>query len=95
MMGWQIDLMVERQSEELWARMNAPDPDEDLMKDAAKRINCGLDSIDNGLDWLADAVSVLNGTPMADRVQGVLNELESLANTLEEIEHRYERGDRN
>ena len=94
MTAWQTDLMVERQSEALWARMNRPDPEEDLLKGASERIKCGLDSIDNGLDWLADAVSVLNGTPMADRVQSILNDLENMANGLEEINRHYERGER-
>ena len=89
---WQVQEMFERETADLWERLNAPDPDSEMLQNAAQRIKCGLDSIDNGLDWLADAIRVLDGTPMADKVQSFLDSLEKLANDLEELNDKFERG---
>lgn len=89
---WQVQEMFERETADLWERLNAPDPDSERLQNAAQRIKCGLDSIDNGLDWLADAIQVLDGTPMADKVQSFLDSFENLVNDLEELNDKFERG---
>ena len=94
MNGWQVQEMVEREAAELWERLNAPDPEADRMKEAAKRLRCGLDSIDNGLDWVADAISKVDGTPMADKLQSFLDSFEKLSDELEDLTEKYERGER-
>lgn len=94
MSEWQVQEMFERETADLWERLNAHDPDSKKLQDAAQRIKCGLDSIDNGLDWLADAIRVLDGTPMADKVQSFLDSFENLANDLEELNDKFERGRR-
>jgi hypothetical protein len=86
--------MFEHDAAGLRERKCGPDPDAARMVAAARRIGTGLDAIDNGLDWIADAIAHLNGTPMADRVQSVLDGMEALATELEGLKDRYERGER-
>ena len=92
MTAWQTDLMLERQSESMWERLNRPDPAEEQMIQAASRVNCGLACIDDGIDWVSEAVKKLEGTPMADRLQSILNDLETLSTGLADLNRRYERG---
>lgn len=94
MKDWQMQEIWDREVAALWEQLNAPDPEADRLMKAASRIKCGLDSIDNGLDWVADAIAVLEGTPMADKLQSFLDSFEDLANDLEEVNHHYERGER-
>ena len=94
MKDWQVEDVWGQAMAALWEEMNAPDPEADRMKKAAGRLKCGLDSIDNGLDWVADAISVLDGTPMADKLQSFLDSFEDLANDLEALTGKYERGER-
>ncbi len=89
-----VDAMWEADAAAEWERLNAPDPMENEMKEAAKQIKFGLDSVDAGLAFFAEAVSALGESPMADRVQSFLDDFESLANKLEELKNHYERGER-
>ena len=89
-----VDAMWEADAAAEWERLNAPDPMENEMKEAAEQIKFGLDSVDAGLDFFAKAVSALGESPMADRVQSFLNDFESLANKLEELKNHFERGER-
>ena len=97
MTGWQVQVMEDRweaQTEARWEALNAPDPAEDQMKEAAESIKTALSNIDNGLDWIADAIAKLDETPMADKLQSLLDDFESLANNLENLKNLYERGER-
>ena len=89
-----VDTMWEADAAAEWERLNEPDPMEKEMKEAAEQIKFGLDSVDAGLDFFAEAVSALGESPMADRVQSFLNDFESLANKLDELKNHYERGER-
>lgn len=89
-----VDAMWEADAAAEWERLNAPDPMENEMKEAAEQIKFGLDSVDAGLDFFAEAVATLSESPMADRVQSFLNDFESLANKLEELKNHFERGER-
>lgn len=94
MNGWQADVMFETITAEEWERLNEPDPAEGIMKDAAESIRKALVGIDNGCDWIADAVDILSETPMADKVQSILDDFTKLANDLEGLKDHYERGER-
>ena len=94
MNGWQVQAMWEADAAAEWERINAPDPAEREMKDAAESLQAALDNIDSGLDWIADAVSKLEETPMADKVQSFLDDFENLANGLNALKDHYERGER-
>jgi hypothetical protein len=84
----------ERNMERRWEQLNAPDPAESRMQDAAESLEAALHNIDSGLDWISDAVSKLGDYPMADKVQSFLNDFEELANQLETLKDHYERGER-
>lgn len=94
MNNWQVQAMWEADAAAEWERINAPDPAEREMKDAAESLQAALDNIDSGLDWIADAVSKLDELPMADKVQSFLDDFEKLANALEVLKDHYERGER-
>lgn len=94
MNGWQVQAMWEADAAAEWERINAPDPAEREMKDAAESLQAALDNIDSGLDWIADAVSKLDELPMADKVQSFLDDFENLANGLKTLKDHYERGER-
>ena len=88
-----VDAMWEADTAAAWEELNEPDPMDDLLTEATENIGKGLDSIDDGLDWIATAVSVLGESPMAYRVQSFQDDLEKLANELEHLRDRYERGE--
>ena len=94
MNGWQVQAMKEAEDARIWEDLNAPDPAEKQMKEAAGSLTKGLEDIDKGLDWIADAVATLDETPMADKVQSFLDSLENLANELKFLKNHYERGER-
>ena len=94
MNGWQVQAMWEADAAAAWEALNAPDPAEREMKDAADSLDVALDKIDDGLDWISDAVSKLGDYPMADKVQSFLDDFEKLANALEVLKDHYERGER-
>ena len=94
MNGWQVQAMWEADTAAEWERLNEPDPAEQEMKEAAESLQSALNDIDSGLDWIADAISSLDGTPMADKVQSFLDDFEKLANSLEDLKSHYERGER-
>ena len=94
MTGAEVDMMVEASAAAEWEKQNAPDPAEKELKESAKSLEKALKQIDSGLDWIADAVSKLGDTPMADIVQSFLDEIEGLANGLESLKGMYERGHR-
>ena len=94
MTGWQVQAMWEADAAAAWEALNAPDPAEREMKDAADSLDVALDKIDDGLDWISDAVSKLGDYPMADKVQSFLNDFQDLVNKLETLKDHYERGER-
>lgn len=94
MTGWQVQAMVEVERADAWESLNASDPAAEQMQEAAESIKTALSNIDNGLDWIADAIAKLDETPMADKLQSLLDDFESLANNLETMKNLYERGER-
>jgi hypothetical protein len=94
MNNWQVQAMWEADAAAAWEALNAPDPAERQMNEAAESLQSALDNIDCGLDWIADAVSKLEETPMADKVQSFLDDFENLANGLKALKDHYERGER-
>lgn len=94
MTGWQVQAMVEAERANAWEDLHAHDPATERMQEAAESIKTALSNIDNGLDWIADAIAKLDETPMADKLQSFLDDFESLANNLENLKNLYERGER-
>lgn len=87
MNGWK-DWQIENR----WEMLNTPDPAEDQMKEAAKEIEEGLTLIDNGLDWINSAVKSLKDTPMENKVESLMQDMEELAIKLSGLKDKYEMG---
>ena len=94
MSGWQVQAMKEAEDARIWEDLNAPDPAEKEMKEAAGNLGQAFEAIQTGLDYLTDAVITLDGYPMADKVQSFLDDIESLAHGLMGLAEHYERGER-
>ena len=87
---WQnVDAMWEADTAAEWERLNdTAEPDEN----ALESLQNAQDAIDNGCDWLADAISNMDGDTMVYRVQSILDSVVALAEELEKMRDRYERG---
>lgn len=89
-----VDTMWETDAAAEWERLNAPDPAEREMKEAAESLQAALKMIDSGLDYIAEAVDTLGELPMSNKVQSFLDDFEKLADGLEDLKDCYERGKR-
>ena len=87
-----VDALWEDDAAAEWERLNAPDPYEDQMKTAAKSLKSAIALIDLGNDAVYQAISDLDDTPMADKVQSIGEEIESLVSELRKMQINYERG---
>lgn len=94
MTGWEVQAMWEADTAALWERLNAPDPYEREMHDAALDMRLAIEMLNKAEDYLADAVADLSGTPMEDRIQSFLNDLEDLHSDINYQKNKYERGER-
>ena len=94
MNDWQIDLMIAREAEAAWSRLNAPDPESDRMKKASVEMKSADEFLGIVTDRLAEAMAVLDGTPMADKVASFLNQIEDIHCDLFTLTEKYGRGER-
>ena len=92
MTGWEVQEMWEAEAAAEWERINAQDPAEREMEQAAVEMKKGADLIDKAENALLDAVSSLDGYPMADRVESLLNDLMDLRIDIKSLADKYERG---
>lgn len=94
MNGWQVDVMWEADAAAAWERMNAPDPAEEELKDAARCMDEAVGALNYSLDYLSEAVAALHGYPMAYKVQSFIDGIENLITGLDSLKETYERGRR-
>ena len=94
MQGWQIDLMIAREADAAWNRLNSPDPDADRMKKASVEMKAADEFLSIVTDRLAEAMGVLDGTPMADKVVSFLTQIEDIQCDLFPLTEKYGRGER-
>ena len=92
MNGWQIQAMYERDTEALWERISAPDPAEKQMKAASKTMIEGCEFLNIATDRLYEAVAELYETPMADKVESIVNQIEDLRIDLKMLAEKYGKG---
>lgn len=93
-MSQNVDFMWSAEIAKKLEELNRPDPIEEKLKEAALSITEGLDCINSGLDFVAEAVETLEHYAMADKVKSFLNDFERLADDLEELNEKYKRGER-
>ena len=94
MTGWQVQAMWEADAGAAWEALNAPDPAERQMKEAALEIEKGLKMINDGLYALADAMISLADTPMQYKVGFYMEGIESFVSDLCILKEHYKRGER-
>lgn len=87
-----VAIMVEQAAAAEWERINAPDPLEQKMKDAALDMRLAVYDMEHAADYLADAVEDLNDTPLEDRIAAFLNELEDLRCDISLMASKFEKG---
>ena len=92
MTGWEVQALKEAEDACIWEKLNAPDPAEKQMKEAAVSMKQAEELISKAEDYLIDAVYTLEGRPMSDRVGSLENDLEDLRYSIKELREKYERG---
>ena len=89
-----VDAMWAADAAAEWERINEPDPMEKELNEAGDCISKATCYLDDGADCLGEAIGILGETPMADKIQSFLSDLENMVNELEKIAERYQRGER-
>jgi hypothetical protein len=77
-----------------WEDLNAPDPFEAELMKSATALHITLCNLNNAEKWMYDAISDLADTPMADKVQSLVEEMLSLHSEIERLAEKYGRGQR-
>ena len=94
MNGWQVDLMIENERNRAWEKLNAPDPYEKVLQEAAKELEKAIERLDKSTDSLADASAELSETPMQAKIDMFIETLEDIRCDLKDIREHWERGER-
>ena len=94
MTGWEVQALKEAEDARIWEELNAPDPYEKQMRDAALEMKQAIDQIDKAENFLIDAIAALDETPMGDRVASLLDALEDLHCNIEYLQEKYGKGER-
>ena len=94
LMRQDVDAIWEAEAAEQWERLNAHDPREKELKEAALDMRLAMREISDGEDYLYDAVAKLSGTPMADKVQSLVEEVLDLHGQIENLAMVYGKGRR-
>ena len=85
---WESDAAAE------WERINADDPYSRQMAEAAGSFTLAVEYLDKALDWLIDALSAVDGSPLEKRVEELKNKAEDLKVEVDMQKDKYERGER-
>lgn len=89
-----VDAMWEADAAAEWERINAPDEYHDNMIKAACSLDIAVDKLDKAMDFIADALSEVDGTPMELTVRDLYDKLDDLKYTVSCLKDKYERGER-
>ena len=92
MTGWEVQALKEAEDARIWEELNAPDPAEKYMKEAAVSIKQAESFISKAEDYLLDAMNDLSEFPMADSVESLECQLEDLRYSISILREKYERG---
>ena len=94
MTGWEVQALKEADDARIWEELNAPDPYEKQMRDAALEMKQAIQQISKAEDYLADAIASVSETPMEDCVASLLDSLEDLKYSIKVLQEKYGRGER-
>lgn len=94
MTGWEVQALKEAEDARIWEELNAPDPYEKVLKNAATDLDKAVTEIRIVVDRLSDASSVLCETPMQAKIDSFIDSIEDIKYDLWSIKLRWERGER-
>lgn len=94
MTGWEVQALKEAEDARIWEELNAPDPYEKQMRDAALEMRLAIEQISKAEDYLADAIASVSETPMEYRVASLLDSLEDLEYSIKALQEKYGKGER-
>ena len=94
MTGWEVQALKEAEDARIWEELNAPDPYEKQMRDAALEMRLAIEQIRKAEDYLADAIASVSETPMEYRVAPLLDSLEDLEYSIKVLQEKYGKGER-
>ena len=89
-----VSAMWEAEAAAEWERINADDPYHNQMIKAACAMDIAVDHLDKALDFLLDALSAVDNTPMENRVKELLEKAEDIKVDVDMQKDKYERGER-
>ena len=89
-----VSAMWEDDAEAEWERINAPDKFHDQMVDAACSMSIAVDKLEKARDFLADAITKVDGTPMESTVRDLYDKLDDIMYKISTTKDSYERGER-
>ena len=94
MTGWEVQALKEAEDARIWEELNAPDPNEKQMRDAAIEMRQAYDQINKAENFLMEAVAAVSETPMEDKVNSLLEALEDLNCDINMLQEKYGKGER-
>ena len=94
MTGWEVQALKEAEDARIWEELNAPDPYEKVLKDAATDLEKAVAELRVVLDRLEDASSVLSETPMQAKIDSFIDSIDDIKYDLWAIQMHWERGER-
>ena len=86
--------MKEAEDARIWEELNAPDPLEAQMKEAARDLRDAVNLMDKAENELSAAVYDLEETELEDAMSDLLEKLMEFRYEVQEIAEKYERGER-
>lgn len=85
--------MYEREVENLWESITAPNPNMEKFTDASYSLEMAYEHICKAMDSMYEAVKELEGTEAEDRVTSLMNDLEDIQCDIDAMKNRLERGE--
>lgn len=94
MTGWEVQALKEAEDARIWEELNAPDPFEKQMRDAALELSLAIEPIEKAESYLMDAVADVSDTPMEEKVAALLEAMEDLECEIKFLQEKYRKGER-
>jgi len=89
---WQTQEMYEAESARMWEDLNAPDPNEQELIEASRFLKTAISHLNRAINFVMDAASELPDTPMGDKLESYVQDLEGIECDLKEMQKNYSRG---
>ena len=94
MNAWQLDVVRDQMDTEAWNKLNAPDPYEKNLKEAAVDLRSAEIMLDSCMNYIASALTSLNETPMEAKVGSYYDQIENIWWGLKQMSEKYGKGER-